>query len=365
MAHAPVGADTRAAPDFLQSTLDALPVHVAVLDVDGTIVAVNRAWCTFAPMQPAGAAAFAVGANYLATCDAAAARGITIAGEIAAGTRKIIAGRLETLRSVYPRPDLGPGVWFQVRVTRFTQGDTVRLVVSREDVSQVEQAEQRLQHLAVRLLRSQDDERRRIARELHDTTAQNLFALTLLLAGAQQATDSSPADAQAALAESRRLAEQALGEVRTLSYLLHPPLLDEMGLGSAVQWYVEGFRRRSGIAVELQVPADLGRLPADVETALYRMLQESLINIHRHSGSASAVVKLTRTRQSIRLQVRDRGHGMPSAAVSAQHDTAQLGVGIAGLRQPLDDLGGRLDIRSSRRGTTVAATVPLTLESAT
>jgi signal transduction histidine kinase len=232
--------------------------------------------------------------------------------------------------------------------------------VTHEAVTEIKRTEQQLNQLTGALLRSQDDERRRIARELHDATAQNLFALTMVLERTQAAACSWPADAADALAQSRSLAEQALQEIRTLSYLLHPPLLDEMGLASAVHWYVEGFSQRSGIPIVLDIAENLGRLSTDVEIALFRVLQAGLTNVHRHSGSATAHVRLTRTARRVRLQVRDRGHGMPTTAGPAQNEVVSVGVGFLGMRQRLGQLGGALDIRSGRRGTTITAAVPLT-----
>jgi signal transduction histidine kinase len=160
------------------------------------------------------------------------------------------------------------------------------------------------------------------------------------------------------LAESQALAEQAMRETRTLSYLLHPPQLDTAGLVPALSWYVKGFNQRSGITVDLQAAPTMGRLPAETERALFRIVQECLANVYRHSGSSTARVVLARRKQSVRLMVIDHGRGLPAASKSRgaePEDAMTLGVGIPGMRQRLRQLGGWLRIRSSTRGTIVLA----------
>jgi len=355
----------RSAQYLLQSTIDALTAHVAILDECSNILAVNAAWRRFARRQTRRPAVGVVGASYLAACDAAARNGSLAAGETAAGVRAVLAGTQETFCQVYGRPDGDRLAWFQLRVTRFSQGGTLRLVVAREDVTDLKQAEAQLEQLASRLLRLQDEERRRIARELHDGMGQNLFALTMSLARLQALASDQAPEFQQLLAESSALAEQSLQDTRTLSYLLHPPLLDEMGLVPALQWYVEGFGARSGIRVALVAGEEIGRLPTDVETALFRVVQESLTNIHRHSGSATAHVRLTRDARRVLLQVQDQGSGITASPRGSVGNLSSLGVGIPGMRQRLRQLGGRLDVRSAGGGTTITATVPVKVEGPT
>lgn len=228
------------------------------------------------------------------------------------------------------------------------------------DVTQRKLAEESLQQLTVRLLNLQDDERRRIARELHDVTAQNLFAVNVNLARLQQRASALPDDLHHILDECSLLGQQALQEIRTLSYVLHPPLLDQAGLVSAVEWLVEGFIKRSGIHVALTIIGEIGRLPSKIETALFRIVQEALTNIHRHSDSGTASIKLEKADDAIILQIEDRGKGMMLKEVAARDgDFQSVGVGIAGMRQRLQQLGGRLEIKSNIEGTTVTAIVPL------
>jgi signal transduction histidine kinase len=213
--------------------------------------------------------------------------------------------------------------------------------------------------LAGRLMQAQDDERRRIAQLLHETTAQDLAALKMHLARLNRTVSLSEPDRNA-LTESISLAEQAMTEIRTLSYLLHPPFLDEAGLLSALRWYATGFAERSGITVDLELPEQFERPPRDTETALFRIVQESLINIHRHAGSQTARIRLRRDAETLVLEIEDQGRGIPS--VSLERITSReglVGVGIAGMSERIEQLGGRLEILSSDAGTTVRVRLPL------
>lgn len=223
----------------------------------------------------------------------------------------------------------------------------------------VRQAEEGLRQLSGNLLRSQDEERRRIARELHDSTAQSLAALVINLTR----LDESPAElgpgTRDLIADSLALAEQCARELRTLSYLLHPPLLDELGLGAALRQYVNGFAQRSGIRVDLNVPVGVGCLSQDVATTLFRLVQESLTNIHKHSGSQTAAVRLARRGERLTLEVKDEGRGIPSERLRVSDEQlAAFGVGITGMRERVRQLGGQLEIKSDRQGTTVTAILP-------
>jgi PAS domain S-box-containing protein len=234
----------------------------------------------------------------------------------------------------------------------------VGAVVINEDITAQKAAErdlqssmQQMQMLATRLMNAQDDERRRIAQMLHETTAQNLAALRMLLARLTR-TSAELADAdRALLAESVQLADHSISEVRTLAYLLHPPYLDEAGLLSALRWYARGFADRSGIHVELDLPDAIERLSQDVERTLFRVVQEALINVHRHADSPTARIGLRVTVDQLTLEIEDRGRGMaPEFAI---------GVGIAGMRERLKPIGGRLEIESSGHGVVVRAIVPV------
>jgi signal transduction histidine kinase len=209
-------------------------------------------------------------------------------------------------------------------------------------------------------MHAQDEERRRIARMLHETTAQDLAGLKMLLARLNRTAGGLGDGERSALTESISLAERSMTQIRTLSYLLHPPFLDEMGLLSALRWYAAGFAERSGIKLAVELPERFERLPLDTETALFRIVQESLINIHRHAGSKTARILLQRDAESLVLEIQDRGHGIPKA--SLQHITSRggvAGVGIAGMGERIEQLGGRFEIKSGDGGTTVRARLPL------
>jgi PAS domain S-box-containing protein len=216
-----------------------------------------------------------------------------------------------------------------------------------------------LRNLSAHLLRLQDDERRKLARELHDSTGQELAGLAMNLAVAVQGSGRMSARAKKALLNSQRLAERCAAEIRTLSYLLHPPLLDESGLVSALRWLADGFTARSGIALQLDLPAEPVRVGGDRETTLFRIAQEALANVHRHSGSPDAVVRLARGRAQVRLEVQDHGRGIPPRQDEPGAGLQRLGVGITGMRERVRQLGGWLEIESSAAGTTVRAVLPL------
>jgi two-component system NarL family sensor kinase len=228
------------------------------------------------------------------------------------------------------------------------------------DLTERKQAEKALRGLSTRLLQLQDEERRRIARELHDAIGQNLVGLVTNLTLAQRSAGRLNPKARQALSGSLKVAEQSLSEMRTLSYLLHPPLLDEDGLASALAWYVKGFAERSEIKIDLKVPPNFGRLPQEVETTLFRVVQEGLTNVHRHSKSPTARIRLSRRANEVKLEIADKGQGMPTKTLhSGDQNSGQLGVGIMGMRERARQLGGRLEIDSSRRGTTVRVVIPL------
>jgi signal transduction histidine kinase len=221
-------------------------------------------------------------------------------------------------------------------------------------------AEDVLRQLSGQLLQLQDEERRRLARELHDSTAQNLTAVAVNLALVKNSTAALDPQACHSLEESLKLVKESVKEIRTLSYLLHPPLLEERGLAPALSWYLEGFTRRSGIQVHVDVPPELGRLPADVELALFRIVQEGLTNIHLHSGSETAHVWLARNAQHILLTVADQGRGMPAGLQQKLPTTDPLiGVGIAGMRERVRQLGGQFEIHAGNPGTTLLVTLPV------
>jgi PAS domain S-box-containing protein len=239
---------------------------------------------------------------------------------------------------------------------RDEEGQVTRLGSIVLDATARRNAESAYRRLSSRLLRLQDEERRRIAREMHDSLGQYLTALKINLEVAGASREEQKADL---LAECIQLANSCLTETRTLSHLLHPPLLDEAGLASAVRWYVTGFAERSGIKVNLDMPADFARLPVPIETALFRVLQESLTNIHRHARSPAADIHMHVIDGHVKLEVRDYGAGIPTHILKRFRQSGTTGVGLAGMRERIYELGGQLDIRAETQGTTVSASIPI------
>jgi PAS domain S-box-containing protein len=222
--------------------------------------------------------------------------------------------------------------------------------------------EESLRQLSARLLQLQDEERRHIARDLHDITGQKLAFQCMALSGLQTKQDSRlDAETQQILSEALALNKEVSAEIRTLSYLLHPPLLDELGLASAARWYAAGFTKRTGIPVDIDVPQEIKRLSPDAEVAIFRVLQESLTNVHRYANTAKARLRIATTADEIRVEIQDFGKGIqPVKAKSPQESVGRLGVGIQGMTERVRQLGGRLEISSSpNSGTLVTATIPL------
>jgi signal transduction histidine kinase len=356
--------------ELLQSTLDALSAQVTILDRRGVIVAVNAAWRRFAWRSGFRAANAGIGGNYLAVCDASSPS-CPEAAELATGLRAVIAGSTAALRLEYPGHRHGdPPRWFELRVTRFGEGEELRLVLAHEDITETWRAADATRKLVGALLQAQDVERRRIARELHDSTAQNLLGVTLDLRRVRKLAPKLSGEAAGLLAEIEALIEQSQREIRTFSYLLHPPRLEDAGLTAALRDYAEGFSSRTGIKVDVAIASDVGRMPREVELALYRVAQEALANTHRHSGSQAARLRLAHERVEtpephLVLVVEDDGAGgaaPPAArayAASKPRAAEPAGVGIASMRERMRQLGGRLEIASGDDGTTLRAVVPL------
>src|SRR3984957_5739431 len=227
-----------------------------------------------------------------------------------------------------------------------------RVLARTEELAQ---KTEEVRELTGRLLKLQDDERRRLARELHDSTGQMLVAMKLAL---EQMSEESKGQPFAPLvAQTLAINEEMSRELRTMSYLLHPPLLDEVGLPSALRWYTEGYSQRSGITVDLQISSDFGRLPDGMEIAIFRVVQECLTNIHRHSGSATPSIRLTRNPGNVQVEIHDSGNGV---SPERRHGNKVVpGVGLMGIQERMRQFGGKVEITSQSTGTQVIATIPL------
>ena len=228
-----------------------------------------------------------------------------------------------------------------------------------QDVTALKRAENTVRWLSGRLLQLRDDERRRLARDLHDSLGQILTAVKMNLSFLGRDTTHLDERSRNAVTESKELIDGCIKEVRTLSHLLHPPMLDEVGLLPAIRWFVTGFSQRSGIEVQLDLPPTLNRLPVELEIAVFRAVQESLTNVHRHSGSPTARVSLKVESDQVHLQVIDHGRGIPPQKLSSRQENTTIGIGILGMRERMRQLGGQLEIQSLEEGTMVQVIIPL------
>ena len=287
-----------------------------------------------------------------------------------AGDLKLLTAVASVITAI-ALPPLVPRVHKMLRSAQISDRRERQLEAVNQELSTLNQAleqevkgrghaEYELRRLSGRLLRLQDEERRRLARELHDSTGQLLAALQLNLGLIERERPELSSNAASKLTDAITLTDQAISEVRTISYLLHPPMLDEAGLDIALRWYVDGFAERSSIKVDLQMPEQLNRLPRDLEITLFRIVQESLTNIHRHSGSSSAKIELDVAENWIRLRVADAGRGIPPEKLDDSRDGARrLGVGIQGMKERVRQLGGELALLAGNPGTIIEVSFPL------
>ena len=232
----------------------------------------------------------------------------------------------------------------------------------REQAEILAMTNQGLRDLSARLLHVQDEERRHIARDLHDSTGQTLALLTMTLSALESKVKMVSPELAKALADNTQLVRQVSVELRTLSYLLHPPLLEEVGLGSALRWFVDGFGKRSGLIVSLELPDKMRRMPRDLEIAVYRVVQECLTNIHRHSGSPVAAIRLEETTEKLILEVTDQGKGIDKEKLSQIVSFRAPGVGLRGIRERIQNFQGDLEIASDSNGTRVKVVIPLDIK---
>lgn len=255
----------------------------------------------------------------------------------------------------------------QLKLTPIAEADRTVIQLVARDVTKfvqtsenLKQTEASLHSLSGRLLRLQDEERRRIARDLHDITGQELAVVVMTLSHLVRTLQNPGVDTTKPITEVIEIVRKVEQEIRTLSYLLHPPLLDELGLVSALKWYIEGFNKRTGLQVDLIVPHNFKRLSAERETALFRVVQESLTNVLRHSGSARARIELSAADDQVQISVEDEGKGVSREVLRKLNSGREiLGVGISGIRERLRQFGGTLRVHSGNRGTLLVAVVPI------
>ena len=271
--------------------------------------------------------------------------------ELVEGSVRIEGQNQQILRTI--RIVLSPIRWKNATTIKVTAAEMTELVQKNQELLEKESS---LHALSARILQLQEEERRRIARDLHDITGQELAVviMQLMQVAKQQRMDAA---AEKGIADAASLVKKIEDEIRTLSYVLHPPLLDELGLSAALNWYVEGFTKRSGIEVKVEVPHDLPRMTHEKEMAIFRVVQEALTNVLRHSGSHKAQIRVAFDKEAVELMVEDEGKGIARKRFGRAE--REHGVGIAGMRERLQQLGGALEVRPLRKGTQVLARVPI------
>ncbi|MFL6245324.1 MAG: ATP-binding protein [Thermoanaerobaculia bacterium] len=301
-----------------------------------------------ADMNPAAATLFGVTASEEIGKRSADARYLQWPEEIRARNYEIA---LTGTPAHYEQYDAVSERWYDTRCFSPRRGQFAQLLT---DVTERRKSEETVRQLSARLLRVQDDTRRRIARDLHETVAQSLAGLRMNLGMIKGLTGGAEI-----VDDSISIADDALTEVRTMSYLLHPPMIDQAGLVTALRWYIDGFQQRSGITTTLEAPDDLGRLPRDVETSVFRIVQECLTNVQRHSGSATARVSVERSGDRLSVEIADRGRGLRPALRADRDALLASGVGVAGINERVHELRGELVIHSTEQGTTMRVMLPV------
>ena len=364
--------------DFLRAAFTQTYSFLAVLSTDGTVLEANRAalegtgynrnevvgrklwdvWWRSLPEEQAIAK----------TSVATAAKGMTVREEcqyaLRDGTVRFADRTLNPVQN-----DTGQVIMIVASGLDMTEHRQLRSMLEERVHERTRQLETKnlelvkqadvVRELSARLLQIQDEERRRIARELHDSVGQMLAAVNMNLAQVEMEADRLSPEAAKSLANNTGLLQEISKEIRTISHLLHPPLLDEVGLQSALEWYIEGFSERSKINVSLELPDNFGRLPRNLEITLFRVVQECLTNIHRHSGSSTASIRVARSQDQVRLEIKDHGKGIPAETQSAMASGRLSGVGLRGMSERLRQMGGQLDVQSTGQGTLVSAILPI------
>jgi len=274
---------------------------------------------------------------------------------------QLLQSRLETWDALFKRNIITLGAAFTPAVILLIYNFRLLLaeIAARKERETIERENaESYRALSGRILELQDIERRKIALELHDSVGQFLAGLKLNLGHLQAGKSQAPSDNPALLSETIDLTDRAIVEVRTIPHLLHPPLLDELGLDSATRWYVEGFSKRSGIEVRMQVGEIVQRLPREIELALFRVLQEALTNTHRHDSARSVDIEISCTNGKAFLVIRDDGKGIPREVLLRFRAGLAGGIGLAGMRERLAELGGMLEVQSEGSGSILRATLP-------
>ena len=341
---------------LLNASIDALTAHIVILGADGTVVASNKAWQRFvANLRKTRA----VGprSNFLALYERIGSHspGIPI---VVARLKALLAGRKSTLRTVYQLDPGDRGRWYQLVAARFMHQGKAFAAVAMEDVTDVREVNQALGDLSERMLTLQEDERQRIAAELHDSTAQHLAAIGLNAMNLKS-RGASDVDTQKLWDDVEVSLEEATRELRAFTYLLHPMQLEHDGLDATLRRYTEGFAQRTGLSVTMSMKGGIDALSMEMQRTILRIVQEALANVHRHASASRVLIKQRFVGNGLHLIIRDDGSGMKGTTMQVGTAAAPLGVGIQGMRERLRQLGGRLEIKSGPKGTEVHASIPL------
>ena len=332
--------------DVFQQLINGLPEQIALLDDHWNILVVNAAWTRTAALY--GYSALQPGTNYFEFCRDRAEEGHGAARPAVEGIQQIDAGASSSFRYLYDGNDRWEGHTFQLCINRLEIGGRTLATVTRYDVTELVHLRRQREGFGHSLMEGQADERRRIAREIHDSTLQLLTSLGLAVGQLKRTQGSG--ETLDIVAEMEQLLTETHREIRSISYLAHPPLLEEMGLTGALQTLVEGFSRRTGLAISLHIDEHQSLDWHDAPVVLYRIVQEALSNVHRHAHATNVTVALFARRSMFHAVVSDDGIGMPLPI--------RRGVGLPGMRERLAELGGRLAVRPGSPGTKIIASLP-------
>ena len=347
--------DTKA---LLQSSLDALSAPMVMLDSSGRVVSANRAWETFASAHGVGGPGACFGRRFLSICEPPhVSRGD--ANIVSANLSALIAGETDNIRLTYLSTVDGRPRWIQLRASRFFHDGGIRIVATHEDITDAWEAKLAVAELSEQLLAVQEVERQRIAQDLHNSTAQHLVAMQLLMMNVRSKTQFG-SETEKLWAEIEHSLSEATKELRAFTYLLHPPRLESERFDTILEQYLAGFGARTGLDTRLKIRMESYQLSLPLKRTLLRIVQEALANAHRHAAAKQVHVTLRATADQALLIVTDDGKGMPrSRLVGKPGKIGQMGVGIPGMRSRLQQFGGSLEIESGSSGTTVRATIPL------
>jgi two-component system, NarL family, sensor kinase len=339
---------------MMQSALDAIAAPIALLDGGGTILLVNRAWHDRHPRAAHRRVPW-IGTSYM-TARALLKAPPAPEARIRAHLHELFAGQRDGILTIHRLACRAEERWIQLRATRFTQAGASRVVILHEDVTEAVVARREFNAMAERVLVLQDEERRRITADLHDSTGQHLVAASLSLARLRPLAEGSE-PAAALIDEIAASLGDAQQELRAFTFLLRPPELSSLGLSTTLRHFVQGFARRTGLRASLTVTGASDGLPFPIQRTVLRIVQEALVNVHRHAGASEVQIRLTCKARGLALAIRDDGSGLPAGTADAADGC--VGVGIPGMRTRVAQLGGTFRIAAGSPGTRLAATIPL------